>query len=161
MFYASLRFVAHFAYPFPNRGKVFFFFLAAPMACGSSWARDRTHDIAVIVVDPEPAEPSRNSHPADYWMQVAGVWRQRGPWSLLPEHKSLHLLQGCSVCIEASKTLLVRAHLFVVYLIMTYPWQQWTCGYWTASVQNVRLHLRLNSFSFELQSFQIRKRVTK
>ena len=38
-----------------------FYFLAAPVTCGSSWARDRTQVTAVTMLDPLPTKPPRNS----------------------------------------------------------------------------------------------------
>ena len=38
-----------------------YYFGAVPMACGSSWARDQTHAAAVIMPDPQLAEPPGNS----------------------------------------------------------------------------------------------------
>ena len=55
------------------------FFLAAPVACISSWARDQTRTTAVIraatvaILDPEPAEPQRNSLKFYLWTSLLSV----------------------------------------------------------------------------------------
>lgn len=38
-----------------------FSLFAAPMACGSPWARDQTRAAAVITLHPEPAAPQENT----------------------------------------------------------------------------------------------------
>ena len=42
-----------------------FLFLAVPVTCGSSWARDRTCATAVMMPDPLPTEPPGNSRIPD------------------------------------------------------------------------------------------------
>ena len=54
----------------------FFFFLAMPMACRSSWARHLTQDTgatqapAVTMPDPYPVEPPGNSWIGCFWGQI-------------------------------------------------------------------------------------------
>ena len=43
------------------RHDFFFFFFVAPMACGSSQARDQTHTITGTTPDPQPTVPQGNS----------------------------------------------------------------------------------------------------
>lgn len=89
-------------------------------------------------------ESPLRSSPADCWMQMAGVWRHCGPWSLTSEQKppSPMTPMWC-VCTEATRYLQARVHLTIICL-----WQWWRCGHWLASVESVRLHLSLNYFSF-------------
>lgn len=87
--------------------------------------------------------PLRSSS-ADCWMQMAGVWRHCGPWSLTSEQKppSPVTPMWC-VCTEATRYLQASVHLTIIC-----RWQWWRCGHWLASVESVGLHLSLNYFSF-------------
>ena len=60
-----------------KKKKEFFYFLATPMACRRSWARDHTCTTAATMLDPLPTEPLGNSINGMYLLSKQKIYPQR------------------------------------------------------------------------------------